>query len=99
MYYFTLFATSFGWEQIRKLRWFDEVGAVVELDESFKCFSDNSRIFSNLSSPIDKEKARRISLRHGLKLESGFPLGWKDGQLLLGFFHNTKPWRRRIRVR
>jgi hypothetical protein len=89
VYYFTLFATSFGLEQIRKLRWFDEVGAVVELDESFKCFSHNSRIYSNLSGPIDKEKARRISHRNGLKLARDLPLGWRDGQLLLGFFHNT----------
>lgn len=89
VYYFTLFATSFGLEQIRNLQWFDEVATVVELDESFKCFSDKSRIYSSVGAPIDKEKAHQISHRHGMKLAAKFPLGWRDGQLLLGFFHNT----------
>ncbi|WLB53801.1 phosphoribosyltransferase-like protein [Bradyrhizobium japonicum] len=89
VHYFTLFATSYGLQQIRNLRWFDEVAAVVELDESFKCFSDKSRIYSDVVAPIDKDKARQISHRHGTKLATKFPLGWRDGQLLLGFFHNT----------
>ncbi len=89
VYYYTLFATATGLENIRKLSWFDEVNCVVELDESFKCFSPNSRIYQNVVAPIDQTKAKQIALRHGSKLEKSFPLGWRDGQLLIGFFHNT----------
>jgi hypothetical protein len=87
--YYTLFATSFGLNEIRKLRWFDQVGCVVELDDSFKCFSDISRIYKNARAPFDKNKGKAISLRHGSRLQAKNPLGWRDGQLLLGFFHNT----------
>jgi hypothetical protein len=89
VYYYTLFATSFGLSEIRKLRWFDDVATVVELDDSFKCFSDNSRIYRNERAPFDKGRARDICGSYGARLEPNFPLGWRDGQLLIGFCHNT----------
>ncbi|RQH12742.1 hypothetical protein [Bradyrhizobium sp. RP6] len=89
VYYYTLFATTFGLNEIRKLGWFDEVGSVVELDDSFRCFGDDSRVYKNASAPFDKAKAKSISLRHGHTLFSSDPLGYRDGQLLIGFFHNT----------
>jgi hypothetical protein len=89
VYYYTLFATSFGLSEIKKLKWFDDVATVVELDESFKCFSDKSRIYKNEQPPFDRLKARDICATHGGLLEPSFPLGWRDGQLLVGFCHNT----------
>jgi hypothetical protein len=87
--YYTLFATSFGLSEIKKLKRFDDVATVVELDESFKCFSDKSRIYKNEQAPFDRIKARAICQIYGANLEPGFPLGWRDGQLLIGFCHNT----------
>ena len=88
-YYFPLVATEIGLNEVRKLNWFDEVAAVVELDDSFKCFSDTSRIYKNEQLPFDRIKARSIAARYGSALWQTNPLGWKEGQLLLGFEHNT----------
>lgn len=87
--YYTLFATSTGLEEVRKLNWFDDVATVVELDASFRSFSDGSRIYKNETAPFDKVKARKICHDRGSRLEPTFPLGWRDGQLLIGFCHNT----------
>lgn len=87
--YYTLFATSYGLSEIKKLHWFDDVATVVELDDSFKCFSDISRIYKNEQAPFDKGAAASISRQYGQMLEPQFPLGWRDGQLLIGFCHNT----------
>lgn len=87
--YYTLFATSFGLSEVRKLNSFDEVAAVVELDESFKCFSQNSRVYKNQQAPFSKEKAELIAKSYGTTLVPQNPLGWRNGQLLIGFCHNT----------
>ncbi len=86
--YYTLFATTTGLDQVRKLG-FDDVATVVELDESFKCFSQASRIYKNEEEPFDRKKAEAIALQYGRRLEPGMSLGYKDGQLLIGFCHNT----------
>jgi hypothetical protein len=87
--YYTLFATTFGLSEVRKLKSFDEVAAVVELDESFKCFSPNSRIYKNQQFPFSKDKAEATARQYGATLVPTNPLGWRDGQLLIGFCHNT----------
>jgi hypothetical protein len=89
VYYYTLFATSFGLSEVKKLKWFDNVATVVELDDSFRCFSDESRIYKTKQPPFNKAKTRDICRTYGERLEPGFPLGWRDGQLLIGFCHNT----------
>jgi hypothetical protein len=89
VYYFPLVATEFGLSEVRKLKRFDEVAAVLELDESFKCFSPSSRIYKNEQEPFDLAKAKAISNEYGRRLWTKNPLGYKDGQLLLGFNHNT----------
>jgi hypothetical protein len=89
VYYYTLFATSFGLSEVKKLKWFDNVATVVELGDSFRCFSDESRIYKTKQPPFNKAKTRDICRTYGERLEPGFPLGWRDGQLLIGFCHNT----------
>ena len=89
VYYFPLVATDQGLSAVRKLSRFDEVATVIELDESFKCFSDLSRIYKNKQAPFDRSRAKLISHEYGRRLWGAHPLGWKDGQLLLGFNHNT----------
>jgi hypothetical protein len=88
-YYFPLVATDTGLQEVRKLGRFDQVAAVIELDESFKCFAETSRIYKNEPSPFDRTKAKAISREYGRRLWRDHPLGWNESQLLLGFHHNT----------
>jgi hypothetical protein len=105
--YVALFATENGIEYVKDNARFDYVGAVFEIDDSYKAFNDASRIFSAGYSSISKTIAREMSERYGKILMRyvcenwGCPphhidacskdnaLGFKDGQLLLGFNHNT----------
>lgn len=93
VYYFTLFSTVKGMQNIRNNSLFDKVGCIFELDESFKCFSDESRHFINENElPISKSFAKKLCENYGEMLLGGNKrdcLGYKDSQLLLGFAHNT----------
>lgn len=90
-YYFALFATTQGLEVARKPENFgSNVSCIFELDETFKCFSEQSRAFANLPQGLDKEIAKKIASGYGLKmLPQAHALGYKNGQLLLSFLHNT----------
>jgi hypothetical protein len=87
--YFPLFATSSALERIRDKAGFDRVAAVVELDETFRCFAENSRFYSGIAAPIDRVAARQTALHYGSVLYPPHPLGYKESQLALGFSHNT----------
>lgn len=93
LHYITLFATSDGMDNIRKNTVFDKVECVFELDETYKCFSDESRYFPNNSDlPLDKNFAKGFILDYGVNTlfyADDEALGYNDGQLLLGFSHNT----------
>lgn len=86
--YYLLFATRQALKEIRDNTAFDSVQAIFELDETFKCFDINSRYFSP-NGAIDKNFAENMCRKYGNNLYPGCPLGYKDGQLLLGFHHNT----------
>jgi hypothetical protein len=88
-YYYALFGCSTGLDRIRKTNFFDVADAVVELDPSFKCFEPESRIYSAVKPPFDRLSARAIAEMYGNIQLPGHPLGYEDGQLLLGFEHNT----------
>ncbi|NMR26462.1 hypothetical protein HH219_13120 [Pseudoalteromonas sp. NEC-BIFX-2020_015] len=90
VYYFSLFSTSHGLENIRNNTLFDKVECVFELDNTFKCFSESSRYFKGSpNSPISKEFTEQFCRKYGTQLFGADALGYKDGQLLLGFSHNT----------
>lgn len=89
--YFTLFATSEGLKNIRKNTLFDNVDCIFELDDSFRCFSENSRYFKGIENLlISKQFAEKFCKKYGQKMY--FPeehqLGYKNGQMLMGFSHN-----------
>ena len=88
-YYFVLFATSRGLQVVRDTCAFDVVKSVFELDPSFKCLESDSRIFQGEDGPFDRVKIRSTCERLGQRLLPRHPLGFRDGQLLLGFNHNT----------
>jgi hypothetical protein len=87
--YYVLFATAPGLDKIKSLGSFDDVNCVVELDETFRVFSDASRYYDGIELPFDKDLAKHIASFYGGKLCLGHPRGYKDGQLLLGFSHNV----------
>jgi len=87
--YYVLFATTRGLEEVRVNTEFDHVDCVFELDASFKCFSDESRYFPDPDGHFAKDFAQAMSEKYGNILFPAHPLGYKDGQLLIGFHHNT----------
>jgi hypothetical protein len=92
VYYFTLFSTVEGMNNIRSNGDFDLVDCVFELDDTFKCFSENARQFKDESElPVSKDFAEEFCRKYGNKLIGGdeHSLGYKNSQLLLGFAHNT----------
>lgn len=87
--YYALFATTHGLEHARTAASFDEVNAVFELDPTFKCFAASSRYFKDTSSEIDQVFCEDMCRTKGALLLPAWPLGYEDGQLLIGFFHNV----------
>lgn len=87
--YLVLFATSTALAAIRKEKLFDEILPVFELDSTFRSLDIESRIFSGEQPPIVRERVRETCEKYGTRLSPGDPLGYRDGQLLLGFSHNT----------
>ncbi|WP_157255306.1 hypothetical protein [Pedobacter sp. Leaf216] len=59
-----LFATKTGKEKVIKKSKFDYIEAVVELDNSFKCFDPNSRYFQNCPDHIDQEFMKKFCMEY-----------------------------------
>jgi hypothetical protein len=88
--FMSLFATTKGLEQINKKELFDgHAMCLFELDDTYKAFSANARYFSNPPSWFARKTLFDIVKGYGEKLWPAHPLGYQDGQLLLGFAHNT----------
>jgi hypothetical protein len=87
--YLSLFATSEGLKHIRTNTLFDRAGCIFELDETFKCFCPDSRYFKPAVETIEPEFAKQMCLKYGRQIFPNHPLGYDDGQLLLGLHHNT----------
>lgn len=56
-----------------------------ELDERFKCFSNNSIIYQD---PEERKRARKVMKEKGMMLYK-YPLGYDDMELAVAFYHNT----------
>jgi hypothetical protein len=84
--YHVLFATKKALERIRQNTNFDDVRAVYEIDDSFKCVAASSRYFP--ASGFSLQTAHQLASKYGSRLLPDHPLGYRDGQLLLGFCHN-----------
>jgi hypothetical protein len=85
--YFSLFAIEMGLNKIRGLH-YDRAESVFVLDESYKCFSKDSRFFDTKEADI-KKSCHTLCNKYGRKLDPRNPLGYKNGQMLVGFHHNT----------
>lgn len=87
--YLALFATVDGIGDVRRHGDFDVVGAVTELDMSYKTFGSESRYFKVPQVGIDQSFAEGLCRAYGDDLLPGHPLGYRDSQLMLGFRHNV----------
>jgi hypothetical protein len=86
--YYVLIATAEALDSIRRGTLFDDVNCIFDLDSSFLCFNDESRYFG-VHKEITKDAVRDICMHYGSKLLPADPFGYANGQLLLGFHHNT----------
>lgn len=88
-YYFPLFGLSAGVEHLRGGTEFDLVAPVMELDDSFRAFAPESRLFVDEALALLRPAIEATCQRYGDKLWPSHPLGYEDGQLFIGFAHNT----------
>ena len=86
--YFAMVATSEGLAAVRATR-FTRADAIFEVDATYRCFGAESRYFKDAHPEISAAFAEEFCTRYGRQLWPDFPLGYKNGQLLLGFRHNT----------
>ncbi|MDQ7954754.1 MAG: hypothetical protein RET84_02540 [Pseudomonadota bacterium] len=86
-----LFATSKGIEGLNAPEFFDgKAMCLFELDDTYKAFHPSQRYFPDALSPnFDAGVFRAMAIHYGSQLVPDHPLGYKDGQLMLGFTHNT----------
>src|ERR1700722_2624898 len=88
-YYFPLFATFGGLDHVRRNTKFSGVDTVFELDQSYKLFARESRVLADLPSDLDQPTFEKMVSHYGELLCPGDGLGFENGQLMLGFHHNT----------
>lgn len=88
--FMSLFATKHGLQKLNSEQMFGgKACCLFELDETYKAFIEESRYFSGAPVWFNQQKMRRLAEYYGNALAPGTPLGFQDGQLLLGFSHNT----------
>lgn len=87
--YYTLFAKEEGLSVARALE-FNEVRSVHELLPSAEAFSETSRAYVGQQTVhVSREAGLALAEFYGRRISSGSPLGWDDGELLLGLHHNV----------
>lgn len=103
--YFVLFGMTEGLNKVRSSRLYDSVEAVIEFDESYRCFDVHSRFFDS-SEEEKKQNIKAMAEKYGYPLAQDIAeredwakdkeaeakanqLGFRDGQLLLSMHHNT----------
>lgn len=90
VHYFSLFASSDGLRRVREQTIFgSHCGAVHELDNTYKWSDRQSRYLAALPSGISPSLLVALAYTYGKKIWDDYPLGFDDGELLLGFSHNT----------
>jgi len=88
--FFALFATKKGLERLNAPELFNgRATCLFELDSSFEAFSADARYFADSPEWFEVSNFEKMARQYGSKLQSKWPVGYKDGQLLLAFAHNT----------
>lgn len=87
--YYSLFATERGLRHTREHGRFTNVEAVMLLDDTFRCFGEQSRFYDKVPAEIDRERTRDLCRGFGEYMNPRHPLGFLDAELAIGFNHNT----------
>lgn len=88
--FISLFATTEGLEKLSSPDFFGKnVATLFELDKTYKAFTPEGRYFNSAPDWFSLDTLRNMCTTYGTMLKPRMPLGYKDGQLLLGFSHNT----------
>jgi hypothetical protein len=87
--YLVLFGTVGGMKHARDNTDFDVVQAVNEIDETYKTYSNGSRLFQSPPDGVTKANSRTLAESYGSMLWAPHPLGFDDSQLLLAMHHNV----------
>jgi len=88
--FLALFATTEGLNRLNAPELFDgRAACLFELDSSFRVFGDNSRYFADSPDWFNAMDFQAMARQYGASIQPDIPVGYKDGQLLLAFAHNT----------
>ena len=88
--FMSLFATTSGLARLNQADLFDgRATCLFELDDTFKAFGSAPRYFNPAPTWFRLAELLQLCELYGSALQPDRPLGYRDGQLLLGFFHNT----------
>jgi len=88
--FMSLFSTTHGLARLNAQPLFDgKSSALFELDDTYKAFDANSRSLASAPEWFERSKLEALAKHYGRALRPSSPLGYKDGQYLLGFSHNT----------
>ena len=89
IYYFVLFCTTQALAEISGSGLFTAVDTVFELGDDFRVFSPNSLFFAVPAPGVSQSDAKIVAEHYGRRLLPAHALGYKNGQLIIGFEHNV----------
>lgn len=81
----TFIATKKSIEELKKIN-VDVISPII-LEDRDRCFDSNSEIFGRHKAHLSE--CERMIRHYGNKLKPSAPLGFKNAQLMFGFFYNT----------
>jgi len=88
--FMSLFSTTQGLSRLNGQSLFDgKSSALFELDDTYKAFNDKSRSLASAPEWFVRDKLEALARHYGRALRPSSPLGYKNGQYLIGFSHNT----------
>lgn len=88
-HYLVLLGTESGLERVRKQTAFDSAEAVSLIDDTYRTFAVDSRVYREPPRGVDRAAGEELATHYGLMLWPPYPLGYGDRQLLLAFHHNV----------
>lgn len=88
--YLCLFGTKNGLARLNVPRLFNgSACCLFEIDETYKAFHAQSRPLANAPQWFSQADFERLAREYGRKLQPNCELGYANGQLMIGFSHNT----------
>lgn len=88
--YLCLFGTKAGMAKLNSSKLFNgSASCLFEMDETYKAFHNQSRMLANPPNWFSQADFEQIARTYGRKLQPEREVGYSNGQLMIGFSHNT----------